>query len=145
MTQANGGSRKSGRPLRSGDRGMTPSERLIRRLYTGEAAERRIRDLHDRHRCVDCEVDTSAIGEYYMVKDEVWGQAWGAGRRKSWRELFGPDILCIGCLEQQLGRTLTPRDFTDAPINKDRDSMSARLRDRLRNRTLFPVPAWRGN
>lgn len=41
-----------------------------------------------------------------MVRDRVWARA-GAGR----------GYLCIGCLERRLGRPLTCRDFTDAPIN----------------------------
>ncbi len=30
----------------------------------------------------------------------------------------GGDFLCFGCLEARLGRKLTPRDFSDAPINR---------------------------
>jgi hypothetical protein len=87
--------------------------------------------VHRSH-CADCGHGTLALGEYYMVKDEVWEKAW-ANRRKPWHELFGLDILCIGCLERRLGRTLTPCDFTDAPINKLSKNMSDRLRDRLSN------------
>ena len=42
----------------------------------------------------------------YMVKDDVWEQAW-CGRRKSWHgKIPGQEILCIGCLEKRLGRTI---------------------------------------
>jgi hypothetical protein len=41
-----------------------------------------------------------------MVNDEVWEAAW-ACRRKSWHALPGQEILCIGCLEKRIGRTLT--------------------------------------
>ena len=30
----------------------------------------------------------------------------------------GGDFLCYNCLEARLGRKLTPRDFSDAPINR---------------------------
>jgi hypothetical protein len=44
------------------------------------------RQLYDRWpvciaNCADCGVGTHTLGEYYMVRDEVWEQAW-AGRRK---------------------------------------------------------------
>jgi hypothetical protein len=62
--------------------------------------------------CADCGVGTWTIGEYYMVHDEVWEQAW-AGRRKAWHgKVPGQEILCIGCLEARIGRTLTYGDFT---------------------------------
>jgi hypothetical protein len=86
--------------------------------------------------CADCGVDTNAIGEWYMVKDDVWEQAW-AGRR---RLPYGQEILCIGCLEQRLGRTLMNCDFmrvdfagfADEPINDDPpDLISDRLYDRM--------------
>jgi hypothetical protein len=80
--------------------------------------------------CADCGVGTITLGEWYLVKNEVWEQAW-ASRRKSWypRDLpLGQEILCIGCLEARIGRTLTHRDFPDGiPLSK---VMSGRLRDR---------------
>jgi hypothetical protein len=80
--------------------------------------------------CADCGAGTGTLGEYYMVRDDVWEQAW-VGRRKSWQT---PDreFLCIGCLEERLGRTLTPCDFPDYPINDPaKYGMSDRLRSRL--------------
>ena len=73
--------------------------------------------------CLDCNACTNCNGEYYMVHDEVWKLANPADR----------GMLCIGCLEQRLGRLLTKDDFTDAPVN----SMwlewgSTRLKNRLR-------------
>jgi hypothetical protein len=67
-----------------------------------------------------------------MVHDAVWNQAW-SGRRKSWQgKVPGQQILCIGCLEKRIGRTLTRDDFTDAPANDaKKNNMSDRLRDRL--------------
>lgn len=57
--------------------------------------------------CLDCQVNTSEIGEYYMVWDEVWYQAVPDGK----------GMLCFSCLETRIGRSLTIQDFTGAPIN----------------------------
>lgn len=83
--------------------------------------------------CVDCGVGTISIGEWYTVCDTVWELAW-RGRRKSWHgKVPGTEVLCIGCLETRLGRTLTADDFKPgAPVNDpDKGNMSPRLRDRL--------------
>jgi len=68
-------------------------------------------------KCVDCGLDTIAEGEWYMVHDQVWQQAWGS------LEFTGPgqQILCIGCLQNRIGRRLTSADFTDAPVNDHGD------------------------
>jgi hypothetical protein len=73
-----------------------------------------------------------------MVRDEIWEAAW-AGRRKPWHALDGQEILCIGCLERRIGRTLMAWDFTNAPVNDPYDEenwMSNRLWDRL---TTWPL------
>jgi hypothetical protein len=77
--------------------------------------------------CADCSVSTFAIDEWYMVKDEVWEAAWTGQSRHD------PDseILCIGCLETRLGRTLAAGDFVDVPVNDLSSGHSDRLRDRL--------------
>jgi hypothetical protein len=81
--------------------------------------------------CADCGIGTIRLGEWYMVRDEVWEQAW-CGRRKPWQVLPGHEVLCIGCLERRLGRTLTAFDFTDAEVNDaSKDNISPRLRARL--------------
>ena len=82
--------------------------------------------------CADCAVGTMTLGEYYMVRDRVWEQAW-RGRRKSWHgQIAGQEILCIGCLEQRIGRTLMASDFIDAPVNDpNKPNISERLRNRL--------------
>lgn len=86
-------------------------------------------------RCADCGFGAITGGEYYMVKDEVWEAAW-AGRRKPWHEVDGQQILCVGCLEARIGRTLTAFDFTGAPINDVNfgGEKSERLLDRLQAR-----------
>jgi hypothetical protein len=75
--------------------------------------------------CHDCGQNTHEIGEYYMVQFALWKQV-------------APDcqdgILCIGCLEARLGRTLTPADFTDCAVNCNiYGNMSARILDRIGN------------
>lgn len=80
--------------------------------------------------CADCGVGTLGIGEWYMVRNEVWAEAW-CGRIKPWHQLEGQMVLCIGCLEQRLGRTLCKNDFIDAPVNHLSDDMSKRMRARL--------------
>lgn len=67
--------------------------------------------------CADCGVDVSAIGEYYMIRHDLWDA------------VAGPEQLCIGCLEARLGRELGPFDFTDAPANFT-GWKSARLKER---------------
>jgi hypothetical protein len=77
-----------------------------------------------------------------MVHDRVWEEAW-TGRLKPWHELPGQAVLCIGCLEQRLGRTLCARDFTDAMVNYlDKENISERMRRRLEateSRRLEPL------
>lgn len=72
--------------------------------------------------CLACGSSTLHLNEYYMVTDEVW-------------EIANPDkrgMLCIGCLEDRVGRLLTKDDFTDAPVNSPGLMMqSARLLNRL--------------
>lgn len=71
--------------------------------------------------CAACSINTLHINEYYMVTDEVWQAAWPRQR----------GMLCIGCLENRLGRELTASDFTDAPINRGVFDYSERLAARL--------------
>jgi len=79
--------------------------------------------------CVDCGIDTSSklgVSEYYMVHDSVWALA----------KLPEPDaMLCIGCLENRIGRKLTRADFNmDASINNGIfGEQSRRLKNRLRS------------
>jgi hypothetical protein len=85
--------------------------------------------------CIWCGTDT--CGESYMVHNEIW-------------EKFGPPkvtgCVCVGCLEDRMGRQLCPADFTDVPLNTDPEYYkSDRLRDRLGLSTRKPlkvVPAW---
>jgi hypothetical protein len=79
--------------------------------------------------CADCGVGTLALGEVYMVRDEIWEQAW-CGRRKSWHgQVPGQEILCIACLEQRIGRELTLSDFA-AQVPRYWPPLSRRQRQR---------------
>jgi hypothetical protein len=102
-------------------------------------------------RCCDCGVGTNVLGEWYAVNDAVWEEAWRGRHRYSWaRCVPGQEVLCIGCLEQRLGRTLCAGDFTDAAVNKTKLCftgglmlrMSERMRDRLTatKSRILPVP-----
>jgi hypothetical protein len=94
-------------------------------------------------RCCDCGLGTNVAREWYMVHDDVWKLAW-AGRRKPWHALPGQSVLCIGCLEQRIGRTLCAADFADAVVNDPEGDISERLRRRLtatQSVRLEPTPA----
>lgn len=86
----------------------------------------------DSYLCRDCGIDTTPCTkrrgcrhkgrwEHYMVTDTVWS---AAGMQDG--------FLCIGCLEQRLGRILTPEDFTSAPINDPDPWDTERLASRKR-------------
>lgn len=72
--------------------------------------------------CNDCKVDTHDIQEYYSVYDAICHEATKDTKI----------MLCIGCLENRLGRQLNKDDFTDYPINYV-FLQSDRLIDRLRS------------
>lgn len=91
-------------------------------------------------RCVDCGLGCTTAGEWYMVKDEVWEQAWTGGWRSPWHLLPGQMVLCIGCLEKRLGRTLCASDFTEAMVNSpDKEGISDRMRARLTATESLPL------
>lgn len=87
--------------------------------------------MFDPQSCTDCAVDTLDIKdgpEYYMVRADIWAAV---------TETKPAEFLCVGCLEERLGRQLTSEDFNDAPANDPvKESMSGRLRDRM----LSPAP-----
>jgi hypothetical protein len=76
--------------------------------------------------CTDCGYGTIS-DEYYMVRNAVWERAIGVTPIPN----FDDTILCIGCLERRIGRTLTRYDFTDCAINNDPEK-SERLRNRMK-------------
>ncbi|QFG12256.1 Hypothetical Protein OBI_RACECAR_152 [Arthrobacter phage Racecar] len=70
--------------------------------------------------CMDCPVNTHYIHEYYMVQFDLWYSVVPSGE----------GMLCIGCLEDRLGRELTTEDFIEAPVNYGIFGMSDRFRAR---------------
>jgi hypothetical protein len=89
-------------------------------------------------RCCGCGLGTNVAREWYRVNDAVWDAAW-CGRRKPWHSLPGQEILCVGCLERRLGRTLCAGDFTDAMVNCPKEVFSDRLRQRLMATESMPL------
>lgn len=72
--------------------------------------------------CLDCKDHTKF--EHYFLKNDVWmGEA----------KMSEVGMLCIGCVETRIKRTLVSEDFTDAYINDPKKNM---MSDRLRSRIL---------
>lgn len=71
--------------------------------------------------CAVCGVDCFKNDEYYMVFRDVWHQI---------PLEFHHRQLCIGCLEETIGRKLDSKDFSECPLNYC-ISGSERLMDRL--------------
>ena len=55
--------------------------------------------------CADCGVLAASLGDWYMLKDELWA-----------RTGLAPDagVLCLPCCEQRLGREFRVTDFAIA-------------------------------
>jgi hypothetical protein len=79
--------------------------------------------------CLDCKKDTYKIREYYMVTNRSWRKANPAEK----------GMLCIGCLEERLGRKLDQfKDFIWCPLNVwNVFHGSDRLKDRLGAKYVF--------
>lgn len=76
-----------------------------------------------RFLCEGCGNDTGKLKEFYFVHTDLWLRAMPTVN----------GMLCIGCLEDRLGRKLLAADFTDASINSLRhgSGKSERLVARL--------------
>lgn len=106
-----------------------PLDNLLITLLVMSFTEAEDRDLEpptaDLFVCMDCEVDTKKIREYFMVEDDIWAENVPEHR----------GFLCVGCLEDRMGRELEANDFpSHLPINSP-DGLffphSERLRARL--------------
>jgi hypothetical protein len=75
-----------------------------------------------RYRCNDCGVNVVTAGDFYMLQPKISEDQLGLG----W-----DDNLCIGCLEQRLGRKVTPLDMCGLPQYPWMKPMSIRLAHRL--------------
>jgi hypothetical protein len=76
-------------------------------------------------------VDVIRRSERYMVHDVVWA---ASGLAKN------DGKLCVGCLEQRIGRPLEPGDFTDCLGNQGYWRRSRRLDTRMTQQSLFSTP-----
>ncbi len=73
-------------------------------------------------KCLDCQIDTGKIYEHYFINTDTWLSVVGSKT----------GMLCVGCLEKRLGRTLTKVDFPKVTINDPKYSkMSTRLLNRI--------------
>jgi hypothetical protein len=72
--------------------------------------------------CMDCGVNLDAIDEDIMLVDDVWLAAVPMER----------GMLCIGCIENRLGRKLRRGDFTRYSQSAAEEGMP--VSDRLKNR-----------
>lgn len=86
--------------------------------------------------CTDCGTFTvrtdSRPSEWYVVHDHVWEAAgMDANHIPEWGYGGEHHYLCIGCLEQRLGRELTAADFTGAAVNEPGPGRTARLNNLL--------------
>jgi hypothetical protein len=73
--------------------------------------------------CRDCATNTFRDGEFFQLKDDIWGLTG-----------LAPDggMLCVGCVEARIGRKLAAADFVDGPPNTwGRLYRSDRLQDRM--------------
>jgi hypothetical protein len=78
--------------------------------------------------CMTCGVNTSELHEYYMLTDEIWLRA-AHGSHEG--------MLCIGCVEARLGRTLRPNDFDPYWMDQFDGHRSWRLHSRLTGRGML--------
>ena len=85
-----------------------------------------MKSLKNLMKCADCGCET--VQEYFMLKDDLWKEVTELPKKKTERWPYkAPEaskaptqdeiFLCIGCVEQRLGRMLNYTDFSDAPIN----------------------------
>jgi hypothetical protein len=86
-----------------------------------------------RYACNDCGVNVVTIGEFYVLRPEIWEGQLGLGLM---------DNLCIGCLEARLGRRVGPglADFCPFPVYPWLKPISDRLLDRYGFETAKPGP-----
>jgi hypothetical protein len=98
--------------------------------------------------CCDCGMATVPSGnpkpgtfEQFIVKDDIWivaGMKPGKVDPKTY-ELVGGGFLCVGCIEERLGRRLTANDIN--PMTIGNLLISPWITDRLRSRILYPDQA----
>ena len=80
--------------------------------------------------CIDCGVNTARGGptdafaraksKPGVIKGWVADKTWEVYEVKApvWKAAKCRNVLCVGCLEERIGRRLTPADFTDGELNQ---------------------------
>lgn len=82
--------------------------------------ENDVDDVAENFVCLDCGASTLELREYYMLENPVWLEANPAD----------DGMLCIGCVEERLGRRLRPDDFMPIEMNRSErhsERLSARI------------------
>ena len=98
--------------------------------------------------CADCSVNTLEINEYYSVHNNLWKEAIKIEpilNEKERKKNGKWTMLCIGCLEQRLGRELTCEDFRkDASVNwsNGEDEAIKNLNVKMRKEIENLVKGW---
>ncbi len=84
---------------------------------------------NNRFICLGCKTNTFSIGEHFMLHDDIWRLV----NPPTAKNPTSLGMLCIGCVEERLGRKLTPKDFHKCYLNSRtyKTARSARLTDRL--------------
>jgi hypothetical protein len=78
--------------------------------------------------CIGCGVHTGKEGEYYLIREPVW---LAANPKRD-------GMMCIGCVEEHIGRKLEHSDFTFCPLNlRACFTGSERLKDRIGASTML--------
>lgn len=81
--------------------------------------------------CCDCGVNTLDINEHYFLRHDLWNVVMAVAPAAQ-PNPHGTEMLCIGCVETRLGRSLTPDDFApELPINDFDEPRSTRLKNRM--------------
>jgi hypothetical protein len=86
--------------------------------------------------CYDCYKRgklRNMVGEWTVLKKHIWEKVWPGTAMKSAHERMPMEhFLCIGCIEDRLGRRLTRADFDmRRKHNKFQPTMSPRFRNRV--------------
>lgn len=97
--------------------------RTITVKVNGHEEQVRIIESNGDPRCLDCNVDTDAINEAYMVHDDLWLAAVPSEA----------GALCVACFEKRLGRKLRRADFRPYHLSNIADGFptSKRLKNRV--------------
>jgi len=87
--------------------------------------------------CADCRRSVGALGEWCLLKNSVWEKVWpGTAQKSVYDKMPMKHNLCVGCIEQRLGRKLVRADFD---MRSKHNKLDARRR-RTPRRTTEKLP-----